>query len=152
MDLARINLKCQRMSNTGLWKGGSVWSVRFDDTMCSQGECGTMPLCVCTCVFRFPTLPFVLMSREEQTSCTRLPLMSFNIWVFSAKEQSVPIASWKARTPLSTQFLAEQLPSTYSPEQLLQMKNIPDDSFAFRKSSALWFHFYLIYIWAFVEA
>lgn len=103
-------------------------------TQCAGKERVALCLCVCTCVFRVTTLGFVLFSRQEQTYYSRLPLMSFNIQRLPPKDKVFPQPHGKDRLLSVYNFLSEQLPSTYSREQLWGMKNIPDDPFPFTKA------------------
>lgn len=102
-------------------------------TQCAGRERVAPCLCVCTCVFRVSTLGFALLSRQKQTYYSRLPLMSFNIWRLPSKDKVFPQPHRKDRLLSVYNFLSEQLPSTYSPEQFWGMKNIPDDPFPFTK-------------------
>ena len=103
-------------------------------TQCAGRKRVAPCLCVCTCVFRVPTRGFVLLTRQEKTYYSRLTMMSFNIWRLPPKDKVFPQPHGKDRLLSVYSFLSEQLPSTYSPEQLLGMKNIPDDPFPFTKA------------------
>lgn len=86
------------MSKQGLWKSDSVWSVGCDATVC------TMPLCVPMAFqcFHSGTCSVVQTGADllNQASTDVIQYMEI-----STERQSVPLASWKAWTPLSTHFL-----------------------------------------------
>lgn len=139
-ELGQDKLKVPKMSNEDLRKGSSCVVCCFGDTM--QGERGTTPLCVHMYSFWFLSLGFSLLSRQEETSWVRLPLMSsvgtlsaFNVWKFLSKGKVFTYHHGKHRILLVPNFLSENFSSTYAPEQLLPMKNTPDYPFPSSKVS-----------------